>query len=988
VACFAASFTHAAEPGTGPVKRLLLISTGSRLAPGFIIVDQQILAALNRTPAPKVEIYAENLDTVRFPAERSQRIFAEYLAEKYADYPPDLIMLLFVGSVAPPGKILSELFPATPVIVAGLTEEVLREDEFGSSVGGFAQRTDPEATLRVILRLQPSLERLVIVAGTAEIDRQLLRRVESAAHGLKGKLDIQIWNNVRVSELRERATHLPPRSAILFTRMFQDGAGQATISAQVGRWLSEWANAPVYVLSDGAFGTGAVGGSVASIEAFGQRAGELARRTLTGAAEEALRFEVLTATVPMFDWRALKRWSIDESRLPPGSIVRFRPESIWEQYRWYITAALLIIVMQSATIVALAVQRSRLRRMQDALTHNQQLMALATEAGGLGLWSRDIKSGDFWANASMRRLFDLGPQEPAHFEDALARVHWSDRARAIGEMERAQAKGIPFQTEFCISLPDGTERWVLARGRTVPTSSGHTRRMGVVLDLTERRQAEEKLRESEDRFRTMANAAPAMIWMSGTDKLCTFFNEAWLDFTGRTLDQELGDGWTRDVHADDLERCLAVYGAAFDNRAQFRMEYRLRRWDGEYRYILDHGAPRFQPDGIFLGYIGSCMDVTERKAAEESLRKERAFLRQVIDVNPNFIFAKDREGRFTLANKAVADVYGVTVNGLIGRTDADFNRNPEEIRFFRNVDLEVMDTLQERFIPEERITDTRGRVRWLQTVKRPLIGVDGRANDVLGASTDITLRRQTEIQLQEQRAALTHVARVAIMGELTASLAHELNQPLAAILSNARAALRFMEYEPINLQEVREALNDIVSADHRAAEIIRQTRALVKKEENGREFGAVDVGSVVREVVALVRGDAILQDIRIFVEVEDDLPAVRGGAIQLQQVVLNILLNAFDAMKNTPAEARKVQVRAAADEGAMARVSICDCGPGLSSEDLGRIFQPFYTTKRDGLGMGLSICRTIIEAHRGRLWAENNPDHGTTFHFTVPAYSE
>ena len=273
------------------------------------MVDQQILAALNRTPEPKVEIYAENLDTVRFPAERSQRIFAEYLAEKYADYPPDLIMLVFVGSVAPPGKILSELFPATPVIVAGLTEEVLREDEFGSSVGGFAQRTDPEATLRVILRLQPSLERLVIVAGTAEIDRQLLRRVESAAHGLKGKLDIQIWNNVRVSELRERSTHLPPRSAILFTRMFQDGAGQATISAQVGRWLSEWANAPVYVLSDGAFGTGAVGGSVASIEAFGQRAGELARRTLTGAAEEALRFEVLTATVPMVERiHCARRW--------------------------------------------------------------------------------------------------------------------------------------------------------------------------------------------------------------------------------------------------------------------------------------------------------------------------------------------------------------------------------------------------------------------------------------------------------------------------------------------------------------------------------------------------------------------------------------------------------------------------------------------------------------------------------------------------------
>ena len=986
---FFAALAFAAEQPEIPAKRVLLISTGSRLAPGFLIVDQQILGALRKLPGPHVDIYAENLDTVRFPAERSHRIFTEYLADKYAEYPPDLVILVFVGNVSVHGRIVSQLFPATPIIVAGLTEEELRGEEFGRMVGGFAQRTDPESTLRLILRLQPDLRHLVIVGGTADIDRQLLRRVQAAAQPLTGKLDVQVWDTLAMADLRKAVTTLPPKSAVLFTRMFRDGAGQAFISAEAGQWLGERANAPVYLLSDGGFGTGAVGGAIASIETFGRRAGELARDILAGATAEGLRFEVLTDSVPMFDWRALKRWDIDEARLPPGSVVRFRPQSVWQQYQAYIIGALIIIVMQSATIIALGLQRRRLRRVQHVLHDSQELMTLATEAGELGLWSRDLRKGDLWANASMRTLFELARHDTLRFDDVLVRVHPDDRARVIADVDRAQAKGLPFQAEFRIRLPDGTERWVLAKGRTIAARrNAEARRLGVVLDITERKHAEDKLRESEDRFRTMANAAPVMIWMSGPDKACTFFNKGWLDFTGRALEQELGDGWSENVHPDDFDRCVAIYRGAFDGREDFRMEYRLRRHDGEYRYILDYGVPRIQSDGTFLGYIGSCMDMTERRQAEESLNEERAFLRQVIDVNPNFIFAKDRDGRFTLANKAVADVYGVTVNELIGKTDADFNRNVEEVCFFRKMDMEVMDTLQERFIPEERITDAQGRVHWIQTVKRPLLESDGRASQLLGASTDITLRKKTEMELQEQRSALAHVARVAIMGELAASLAHELNQPLTAILSNARAALRFMESDPANLQEVRGALDDIVAANTRAAEVIRRTRDLIRKENRDLEFSPLDPASLIRDVVTLVHSDAIVQGVRVVLHLDEHLPPVRGDRVQLQQVVLNILLNSFDAMKATPPDERQVELRVSRVQNDMIRVAIGDSGPGFGVEELGRIFQPFYTTKRDGLGLGLSICRSIVDAHGGRLWAENNAGRGATFCFTVPVSAD
>ena len=278
--------------------------------------------------------------------------------------------------------------------------------------------------------------------------------------------------------------------------------------------------------------------------------------------------------------------------------------------------------------------------------------------------------------------------------------------------------------------------------------------------------------------------------------------------------------------------------------------------------------------GIGEGSV-SLLDITERKRAEEALENERSFLRQVIDIEPNFIFAKDREGRFTLANRAVADAYGTTVENLIGKTDADFNRNAEQVESFRREgsrgDRHIAGALhsgranhglprESALAPNSEAPDHRQS--------------DGSAKQVLGASTDITRRKKTELELQEQRAELAHVARVSMMGELAASLAHELNQPLTAILSNAQAALRFMSSKPADLEEVREILQDIVSDNSRAGEVIRRMRALVKKEE--LEFAMLDIASLIRDVMALVHSDAILQNVRISLELGRQ-PAAGAG---------------------------------------------------------------------------------------------------------------
>jgi PAS domain S-box-containing protein len=962
-------------------KRVLIISTGSRLAPGFIAADQQLLQVLENIPSTPVEVYAENLDIVRFPAERAHRIFNEYLSVKYANQPPDLVILVFVGNLEIPGKLLPQLFPGIPIVVAGLTEEELRRDQFGPLISGVAERVDSLATLQLILRLQPETRRIVVIGGTAEIDRNVLDRVKESARSITGRVEFEFWDNLTMAQVRQGISTLPPQTAILFARMYRDAAGHSFISAQVGQTVARLANVPVYIMSDVSFGTGAVGGVITSVEAFGKRAGEMARRILTGTNPTSLPFEVRTDTVPTFDWRALKRWNISEDRLPPNSVVRFRQQSLWQEYFWYILAAVVIIILQAVIIVDLLVERRRRIRIQAELAESRDMIELAANAGELGLWARDLKSGGLWANTTLRSMFGLGKDEIISMNDVLKYVHSDDRQRVMAQVERAERGNLPFEEEFRVLLSDGSVRWILAKGRGVRTPE---RRMGVILDITERKRAEEALRESEERFRMLADTAPVMIWMAADDKLCTFFNKSWLVFTGRTLERELGNGWTEGVHPEDLEGCVKTYSEAFDARQRFMMDYRLRRFDGDYRWVLDTGAPRFSAEGTFIGYIGSAIDITERKRSAEELEEERAFLRQVIDIVPNFIFAKDREGRFTLANRAIADAYGTSVDDLIGKTDADFNSNRAEVEFFRRIDQEVIDRLQERFIPEERVTDACGNVRWLQSVKRPIIDTDGIARQVLGASTDITLRKDSETQLREQRAELAHVARISTMGELAASLAHELNQPLTAILSNAQAALRFMNSKPIDLEEVREILHDIVKDNSRAGEVIRRMRALVKKEE--LEFASIDLEDLIRDVATLLHSDAILQDVQILLALDDGLPAVLGDRVQLQQVALNILLNAFDAMKDCQMCDRKISVTAKLDDGGQTiKVAVRDGGIGLTTEKLDKVFQPFYTTKRDGMGMGLSICRSIIEAHGGQLWAENNSNaRGATFYFTVP----
>jgi two-component system, LuxR family, sensor kinase FixL len=372
----------------------------------------------------------------------------------------------------------------------------------------------------------------------------------------------------------------------------------------------------------------------------------------------------------------------------------------------------------------------------------------------------------------------------------------------------------------------------------------------VAILIEQRTGVERSLRESEARFRDLSDTAPVMIWMSGPDGRRNYFNRRWMDFTGRSREAEVGEGWIDGVHPEDKAQWVTGFQRASDSREPFTLEYRLLRHDGNYRWILAQAIPRLTAGGELIGYVGSCQDITDRKWAEEG------------------------------------------------------NRN------------------------------------------------------------------------------LAHAQRLAVMGELTAMIAHEINQPLGAILSNADAAAILIQEKHPPLQDISEILEDIRASDLRASDAIGRIRTLLRKRE--MEMQPLDLNETVSDVLRFVAGDALRHRVQLQKEFAISDPMVIGDRVHLQQVLLNLIVNGMQAMTNTPETARRLTVRTALKDSRTVAVSVSDTGHGIPSDKLGLIFESFFTTKKDGMGLGLSIAQSIIQAHGGRVRAANDPAGGAEFHFTLP----
>jgi len=372
-------------------------------------------------------------------------------------------------------------------------------------------------------------------------------------------------------------------------------------------------------------------------------------------------------------------------------------------------------------------------------------------------------------------------------------------------------------------------------------------------------------------------------------------------------------------------------------------------------------------------------EIAERTRADEKIRQSEAELRQLIDVIPQqvFVFNPDWTPRF--ANRRELEYTGLTVQ--------EAQSKDAVAKIFHPEDLKKLEVFRERMGPEGAEMEARmrgkdGRYRWFLIRDNPLLDEQGRVLRWYGTRTDIEDRKQAEEAYSKAQAELAHITRVMTMGELAASMAHEVNQPLSGVVINGNTCLRWLAANPPNLDEAREAASRIVRDGKRAGDVIARIRALATKSGTTRE--SVDINEVIQDVVGLTRDEVRRKNVRLKMELADELRPVMGDRVQLQQVLLNLMMNAVDAMSMVEDRARELVIKTQDDEEGQVQVTVRDTGIGLDEEGMQKIFTPFYSTKPAGMGMGLSISRSIIQNHGGRLWAEPNQGPGTTFHFTLP----
>ncbi len=857
--CVFLAWSGTGTAGEAVPKRVLVVHSFGNAAPPFTTHSIAFETELTKCFEGKVDLDEVSLDYSRYADSEMEEALVQFVRKRQARWQADLVVP--IGS--PAGifveKYRNQLFPRTPILYTGMDRRRLSSAALQNNAAFVGERFDGPGFIEDILQLAPDTTNIVCVIGASALEQYWAAAFRDDFEQFTNRVSFTWLNHLPFDQMLERVQNLPPRSYIFLILLMRDAAGVTHNADEALKRISEVANAPINSIFEHQLGLGIMGGRLYRAEAEGVASARMAIRILDGEAASGLAPIIVAPNGPQYDWRELQRWGISENRLPPGSVVKFRQPTLWKQHQSLIITGVSILLVQSLLIGALFVTLAQRRKAERALRESEERLKLAASAAALQIWEWKFVNKNQADSHTGPRVTGNGNGngngngKDSDYDRFLRSVHADDREGVILAVEKAQHGDGNYEHLHRQLLPDGQVRWIATRGRVEFDPEHKLQRMrGVAMDVTVRKAAENQARESERQFSLIANSAPVLIWVSGPDKKCTFFNEPWLEFRGRTMEQELGDSWVEGVHPHDVGYCLKTYNESFEAREPFTMEYRLQRHDGQYRWVVDHGVPRYD-NQTFLGYIGSCVDISEQK--------------------------------------------------------------------------------------------------------------------------------ELEARTQHLQQELAHVSRVATLGVIAGSLAHELKQPLTAIVCSAEGARRFMEADRMNPEEVRDALKEIAEQGQRAGEIITAVRAMFKKDP--MQMRAQDVNLVVTEVLEMMRNDLVTSHVVPLLRLDPTLPRVKGDRVQLRQLVLNLVTNACEAMSDRPEGERKLTIETRRGKATEVEISVEDSGPGFPKHVLRNAFEPFHTTKAKGLGLGLAICRSIVIAHGGRVVAANNIDIGATIKFTL-----
>ena len=638
-----------------------------------------------------------------------------------------------------------------------------------------------------------------------------------------------------------------------------------------------------------------------------------------------------------------------------------------------------------------------------------------------------------WVNPAVERVTGYTVDECLAMGDyPLPLIHEEDVADVAGALEGALSGTSGNDLPFRLRRRDGGSVWVAMSWQ--PTFADDGTGLGYrssMRDIGDRKAAEEALVEEHRLLTSIIAHIPSDVYWKGRSFRYRGCNEAFArsagvehpeDIVGKS-DYELA--WEQ-RQTDYFRACDRR--VMEENRPLLNIEEVERQADGRQAVLLTSKVPLTDAEGRVTGVLGIDTDISELKRVETELRRVRAELearvqertaelstanqrlrreigereraqaalqvseehyRLVSELTSDYAYAMavDAGGRCQVewATDAFARVTGWQPTGLQGHCDwiafvhpADRPVAERRLRIL----LEGRSTVQ-----EFRVVTPDGQTRWLRDHARPIRdGEGGRVVRILGAAQDVSSERQAEEEARRHQAALAQVARLSAMGETAAQLAHEVNQPLCTAIGNAQTALRLLAAPEPDLDELRAALNDIVAFGEHGAAVIRRLRQFLQRQQP--EFVVINVQRMIEEIAALAEADARQHECRVRFEVADDLPAMRGDSIQLQQVLLNLVHNGLEAMAALSGSRRELNLRARTEDDGGIRIEVSDTGAGFGEEAAARAFEPFYTTRPGGLGLGLAICRSVVEAHRGRLWIVPREDPGATLAVQLPGLAQ
>ena len=620
------------------------------------------------------------------------------------------------------------------------------------------------------------------------------------------------------------------------------------------------------------------------------------------------------------------------------------------------------------------------KRAEKKLRRSEESLLEAQKLSHTGSWRHDVASGAIIVSPEVYRIHGVKPDDDAsNTKFFFSRIHPEDRKRVVDLFERAELEKIEFQVDYRIVLPDGTIKHLHTIGHPILDESGElVEFVGTAMDVTAAKQAEEALRRSEG---YLADAQRLTGTGSWAWNVATRQGVYWSQENYRLLgfDPEEGippnEAFYERIHPEDRERVRReVFLERPEGGPHFDMEFRIVLPGGAIKYVHSTGHPVRNISGDLLEYVGTSIDVTERKRGEQATR----LLAAVVESSHDAIVSKNLDGIITSWNTGAERLFGYAAEEAVGQ----------------NITLIIPPDRrdEERAIVEQLTRDER--VDHFETVRMRKDGslldvaltispMKDAAGRIVGASKlarDITERKRAEEALRQAQADLAHMSRVTTMGELTASLAHEIRQPISAAVTNAKTCLRWLSRDEPDVAEACEAASRLVKDVTRAADIIGRISSLFKKDALQREL--VDVNELIREMIVLLRSEASRFSISIRTELADGRPKVMADRVQLQQVLMNLMLNGIEAMVDM-GTGGELTIKSQQGDNRQLLISVGDTGVGLAPEQAEQIFNAFFTTKPQGSGMGLPISRSIIESHGGHLWATSNSGPGATFQFTL-----